>query len=84
MLAILKAYPVFTDTVLEYYHSMSPGPDGICNQMLSHVPSTGKEFLLSRYNCIWTELLVPAAWREAVVIPVPGRSMETVLHNVMM
>jgi hypothetical protein len=30
--------------------SMAPGPDGIHNQMLSYLPATGKEFLLSLCN----------------------------------
>jgi potassium voltage-gated channel Eag-related subfamily H protein 8 len=52
----------------------SPGPDGIHNEMLSHLPLAGKQFLLSVYNRRWAESTVPDAWKEAVVIPVlkPG------------
>jgi hypothetical protein len=49
---------------LERHHNTSPGPDGIYNCILTHLPSTGKEFLLSMYNHIW----VPSAWREAVIV----------------
>jgi potassium voltage-gated channel Eag-related subfamily H protein 8 len=45
----------------------SPGPDGIQNEMLSHVPLAGKKSLLSAYNGMWTESLVPDAWKEAIV-----------------
>lgn len=57
-------------TALEHYHSTSPGPNGIHNLILSHLPPTGKEFLLSMYSHIWSENLVPAAWRETPVIPI--------------
>jgi hypothetical protein len=34
---------------------------------LRHHPPTSKEFLLFVYSCIWTENLIPAAWRKAAV-----------------
>jgi hypothetical protein len=66
---------------LELCCSMSPGPNGIHNEMRCHLPLAGKDFVLSMYNHIWTESLVPDAWRETTVIPVPkpsrDRSLET-------
>jgi potassium voltage-gated channel Eag-related subfamily H protein 8 len=56
---------------LERCSNTSPGTDGIHNEMLFHLPTAGKLFLLSTYNRIWTEISVPDAWREATVIPVP-------------
>jgi hypothetical protein len=50
--------------------SMSAGPSGIHNQMVSHLPRAGKEFLLSMSSCIWSENSVLFAWIEAVVIPI--------------
>jgi hypothetical protein len=52
-----------------------PSPIGVHNLILSHLPPTGKEFLLSMYSRIWSENLVPAAWRETAVIPIlkPGK-----------
>jgi hypothetical protein len=50
-------------------HITSPGPGGIHNEMLSHLPLACKDFLLSIYNHRWTSL-VPDAWKEAIVIPV--------------
>jgi hypothetical protein len=35
--------------------SMSTGPSGIYNQMTSHFPHAGNEFLLSMSSCIWSE-----------------------------
>jgi potassium voltage-gated channel Eag-related subfamily H protein 8 len=59
---------------LDRCRNMSPGPDDIQDEMLSHLQFAGKEFLLSVYSRIWTESLVPDAWKEAFVIPVlkPG------------
>jgi hypothetical protein len=60
---------------LHRYRNTSPGPDGIHNQMLPHLPPAGREFVLSMHNRIWTESSVPTAWREPAVIPIltPGR-----------
>jgi hypothetical protein len=49
--------------VLHSCQTMTPGPNGIHNQMLSHLSPTCKEFLLSMYNRISSENSVPAAWR---------------------
>jgi hypothetical protein len=66
---------------LDRCRNTSPGPDGIHNQMLSHLPPAGREFLLSMYNRMWTESSVQTARREATVIPIlePGgdRSLPT-------
>jgi hypothetical protein len=53
----------------------SPGPDGIHNQMLSHLSPSAKEFLLSLFNRIWEEHCFPSSWREGIVIPIlkPGK-----------
>jgi hypothetical protein len=65
-------FPFIDDLLvtLERCSNASLGPDIIHNQMLTHLPLAGKAFLLSMYNCVWTENSVPAAWREAVVVPV--------------
>jgi hypothetical protein len=39
---------------LDRYCNTSPGSDGIRNEMLSHLPPAGREFLLSVCNRIWT------------------------------
>jgi hypothetical protein len=56
---------------------MTPGPSSIHNQILAHLPPTGMEFLLSIYNHLWTENLVRATCREAVVVPIlkPGKDL---------
>jgi potassium voltage-gated channel Eag-related subfamily H protein 8 len=58
-------------TPLERCRNTSPGPDGIQNEMLSHLPPTGKEFILCIHNSVWTEISVPEAWRGATVTPIP-------------
>lgn len=56
--------------VLDNCCSTSAGPDGIENQVLSHLPSTGKAFLLPTYSHIYADDSTPVAWRESVVIPI--------------
>jgi hypothetical protein len=53
----------------------SSGPDGIHNQILSHLSPSAKEFLLSLFNRIWEEHCFPSCWREEIVILVlkPGK-----------
>jgi hypothetical protein len=60
---------------LERSGNTSLGPDRIHNRMLRHLPPAGRDFLLSMYNRIWAESSVPAAWKEAVVVPIlkPGK-----------
>lgn len=57
-------------TALGRCSNMSSGPLGIYNQMVSYLPPTGGEFLLSMYNNIWPENSVSVAWGEAVVFHV--------------
>jgi hypothetical protein len=48
---------------LECCYNTSPGFDNIHNEMLSHLPSTSREFLLCICNHIWMKSVVPVAWR---------------------
>jgi hypothetical protein len=52
-----------------------PGPDGIHNQMLSHLSPSAKEILLSLFNRIWVQHCFLSSWREGIVIPIlkPGK-----------
>ena len=49
----------------------APGPDGILNEILSHLPSVSAKLLLDIFNKLWEEGSFPNSWREAVVIPIP-------------
>jgi hypothetical protein len=42
----------------------SPVPDRIHNIMFRHLPTTGREFLLSMYNRIWVESSVLFTWKN--------------------
>ena len=48
----------------------SPGPDGITNEMLTHLGNTATHKLLEIFNLSWEEGKVPQIWREAIMIPV--------------
>ena len=53
----------------------SPGKDQICYIMMKHLGVIGLYKLLSLYNKIWQEGMLPARWKEAVIIPIrkPGK-----------
>jgi len=65
----------FTPTELEIVLSSSnknsaPGPDNISYSMLSHLPLSGKQILLSIYNTLITANYCPAAWKTASLKPI--------------
>src|SRR5207253_5644723 len=70
---------MFTHPELDYALGIAmdtaPGPDGIHYQMMKHLPPDAKEYLLSLYNRIWTEGVIPRDWKEATVLPIlkPGK-----------
>jgi hypothetical protein len=57
-------------SALDSCQNTSPGPDTLHNLMLSPLPPTGMECLLSVYTHIWSGNSYPSAWREATVIPI--------------
>src|SRR5207253_10095193 len=63
------------DYALEKAMDTAPGPDGIHYQMIKHLSPDAKEYLLSLYNRIWTEGVIPRDWKEATVLPIlkPGK-----------
>ena len=48
----------------------APGPDGITNEMISHLGGLAKEKLLQFINRTWKEGQLPRAWRTAKVTPI--------------
>lgn len=48
----------------------SPGPDGITNEMLTHLGNTAMCKLLDIYNYSWKQGQLPQIWREATMIPI--------------
>ena len=48
-----------------------PGPDGIHNNLLKHLPEDTLKILKAILNKIWTSGDFPQQWRAATVIPIP-------------
>ena len=44
----------------------APGPDGITNEMLMHLPSASLQKLLDIFNLTWEKGDVPQQWKEAI------------------
>lgn len=63
------------DNALRKLGKSSPGGDGICYTMLEKLTDKGKEVLLALYNKVWTEGIIPKAWKESIIIPIkkPGK-----------
>ena len=49
----------------------APGPDGIHNNLLKHLPEDTLKILKEILNRIWTSTDFPHQWRAATVIPIP-------------
>ena len=47
----------------------SPGPDGITNEMLMHLPQASLQKLLDIFNLTWEKGDVPQQWKEAIMMP---------------
>ena len=47
----------------------SPGPDQICNEMLTHLGDTGKKIILKLINITWTKGELPRIWKVATIKP---------------
>ena len=52
-------------------HDTATGPDDVHYQLLKHLPDPSLTVLLNIFNSIWTSGSFPAAWRQAVVVPIP-------------
>ena len=57
--AIMKAKPC------------APGPDGIHNNLLKHLPEDTLKILKEVLNNVWTSVDFPHKWRAAIMIPIP-------------
>ena len=62
--------------------SVAEGPDEVHNDMPRRLPQTVLEVLLAVFNRLWERGELPAAWREAIVVPIlkPGKSGTDPLH----
>ena len=49
----------------------APGPDGIHNNLLKHLPEDTLKILKDILNQIWISADFPEQWRAATVIPIP-------------
>ena len=49
----------------------APGPDGIHNNLLKHLPEDTLKILKEILNTIWISADFPQQWRAATVIPIP-------------
>ena len=48
----------------------SPGPDGVSNEMLTHLGSAAQCKLLEIFNSSWEKGKLPQVWREATMTPI--------------
>ena len=54
----------------------APGPYGITGEMLKHLGACSRAVLLKIFNHSWIKGVVPAVWKEAIVIPVSKKGKD--------
>ena len=52
------------------------GSDWIIGEMLKHLGACSRAVLLKIFNHSWMKWVVPAVWKEAVIIPVPKKGKD--------
>jgi len=57
-------------------HDTAVGPDDVHYQFLKHLPEESLIVLLDAFNNVWETGVLPDAWREATVIPIPKPGKE--------
>ena len=56
--------------ILKLKKKKSSGPDGITNEMITHLDTSARLKLLEIFNLSWEEGRVPQMWKEAKMIPI--------------
>ena len=54
----------------------APGPDGITGEMPKHLGACYRAVLLKIFNHGWMKGVVPAVWKEVVIIPVSKKGKD--------
>ena len=64
------------DAFMKVKTRKAPGPDGITGEMLKHLGACSKAVLLKIFNHSWMKGVVPAVWKEVIVIQVQKKGKD--------
>ena len=81
-----ETYDSFTyleiENAIRDFSLTAPGPDGILNEILSHLPSVSIKLLLNFFfNNLCQTGSFSYGWREATIIPIPNREKTIENHQ---
>lgn len=48
----------------------SPGRNGICYEMIKHLPDNSLRIILKLFNKVWESWILPAEWKHGVLVPI--------------
>ena len=68
------------ERAFRHLQSTAAGPDSIHNEMFKNLSVRSLNGLLTFYNHIWASREFPAAWAEAVVVPILSRTKMALTH----
>ena len=63
------------DAIRQSKPNSSPGEDGICYEVIKHLPKSCQIVILSLLNRMWSEGDIPERWKHSIVLPIqkPGK-----------
>lgn len=60
----------------------TPGPDNLYPETLKHIPTNELSFILTTFNKLWQNDVLPSKWKQSIIIPIPKPDKNNLeLHN---
>ena len=69
------------DAIRRLKSKKAPGKDGVCNEMIKHLGKNARQKLLELFNLSWKSGIFPAAWKEAIIIPILKKGKDSMKKN---
>ena len=69
------------DAIRRLKNKKAPGKDGVCNEMIKHLGQNARQKLLELFNLSWKSGIFPAAWKEAIIIPILKKEKDQMKKN---
>ena len=79
--AQIRDYEAFHELISGLSNNKAPGPDGINNELLKHLPECMKETIHKLFILMWLTGTMPDAWKNSNTILLYKKNSELLLEN---